>query len=64
VIKIAKRNRNWRYKYPECPACGAIGAKGLTTTRMGNLLCRNCRSMFKFEWDKDNNIKVGKSMGD
>jgi len=64
VIKIAKRNNSWRYKYPECPACKAIGAKGLTTTRMGNLRCRNCNSMFTFEFDKEYNIKVGKSLGD
>jgi len=63
VIKIAKRNNNWRYKYPECPACGAIGQYGLTRTRLGNLRCRNCNSMFTFELDKDNNVKVGKSLG-
>lgn len=51
-------------KYPECPACKAIGEKGLTRTRLGNLRCRNCNSMFEFELDKDYNIIVGKSMGD
>jgi len=62
VVKIAKRIDNWRYKYPACPACGAIGAQGLKVTRMGHLWCRNCRTQFTFERDKEFNIKCGKSM--
>ena len=66
LIKLTnkKDNRDWRYKYPECPGCKAIGAKGLTTTRLGSLRCRSCNSMFVLEHDKLYNIKVGKSMGD
>ena len=66
MIKIAsKKNiRDWRYKYPECPGCKAIGAKGLKITRLGHLWCRNCRTQFILEHDKNYNIKAGKSLGD
>ena len=64
VIQIAKRNRSWRYKYPECPACKAIGAQGLKITRMGHLWCRSCRTQFTLERDENHDIKCGKSMGD
>ena len=57
--------RNKWNKYPECPACKAIGKKGLTTTRLeGRLRCLNCNSMFGYELDNKLNIKVGKSLGD
>ena len=64
MVNSKNNNRDWRYKYPECPACKAIGLHGLTTTRLGSLRCRNCNSMFELEHDKLYNIKVGKSMGD
>jgi len=64
VIKIAERNNSWRYRYPECPACKAIGEKGLRITRMGHLWCRSCRTQFTLERDEEYNIIVGKSMGD
>ena len=77
MIKIAKRNNNWRYKYPPCPKCKGTGEKGLTLTHLGNsynlkgqkienkcLRCQSCNAMYICEWDKDNKIKVGKSLGD
>ena len=68
VIELAnskkKNNRDWRYKYPEYPGCKAIGEQGLKITRMGHLFCRNCRTQFTLEHDKEYNIKAGKSMGD
>jgi len=57
--------KNNNQKYPPCPGCGAIGKKGLTITRLeGRLRCMNCNSMFEFEWDKNFNIKVGRSIGE
>ena len=69
VIQLKKKNnkddkRDWRHKYPPCPDCGAIGYKGMTTTRLGSLRCRSCNSMFEKKQDKFYNILVGKSMGD
>ena len=67
LIKIANgknNNMDWRYRYPECPGCKAIGEQGLKITRLGHLWCRNCRTQFTLERDKHYNIKVGKSMGD
>jgi len=64
VIKTAKRAKDWRCRYPKCPACGAIGPQGLKITRLGHLWCRNCRTQFMLAFDKDYNIKCGKSMGD
>jgi len=63
VVKIASRNDNWRFMYPACPGCGAVGAQGLKITRMGHLWCRNCRTQFTLERNEDYSIKVGKSMG-
>jgi len=65
-MKITERKDerlSWRNIYPPCPACGSIGAQGLKQTRLGHLWCRNCRTQFTLERDKDYNIKVGKSMG-
>lgn len=57
--------RNKWNTYPECPACKAIGKKGLTITKLeGKLHCLNCNSMFEYELDKNYNIKIGKSLGD
>jgi hypothetical protein len=60
MLRVARSNK---FKYPPCPACGAIGTKGFKTTRLGNLRCWNCNSMFELEYDKNLNITVGKSMG-
>jgi len=74
MLKVTRRNR---HKYPPCPECGAVGAKGFTTTKLGNyytlkghkvehncLRCRNCNAMFTFEFDKKYNVKLGKNLGD
>ena len=79
VVQIARKNNNnnWRYKYPECPGCKAIGEKGLIMTRLGNhysiggqviehncLHCRSCNEMYVCKFDRNFNIKAGRSLSD
>jgi len=64
MLKVARRSKGPRYTYPPCPECGAVGAKGFARTRLGNLRCKSCNSMFTFEYDKKYNVKLGKNLGD